>query len=140
MFTRASVAKRLKRSIATVRRMEGRELHPWTDNRGVHHFDRDEVEELARAEHLQDSSDEFIPAIDHGPHNARGRDGEQLALEFSAAQDALRIAEQRSAELTNQNQELRTMAVEALELVQVLLGSATPFEVLHCLYDLRKQR
>jgi hypothetical protein len=44
------VAKRLGKSIATVRRMEGVELHPMRDTRGVNRFDPDEVERLAQAE------------------------------------------------------------------------------------------
>lgn len=49
MLTRGGVAKRLGKSIATVRRMEGVELHPVRDERGVHRFDPDEVEQIANA-------------------------------------------------------------------------------------------
>ena len=48
MLTRSGVARRLGKSIATVRRMEGVELHPTRDERGVHRFDPDEVERIAR--------------------------------------------------------------------------------------------
>jgi len=47
MLTRGQVAKRLGKSIATVRRLEGRELHPRRDAKGVLRFDRDEVEAVA---------------------------------------------------------------------------------------------
>jgi hypothetical protein len=47
-MTRKQVADRLGRSLATVRRLEGTLLHPHRDVRGVHHFDREEVEALAR--------------------------------------------------------------------------------------------
>lgn len=47
-MTRKQVADRLGRSLATVRRLEGVLLHPRRDARGVHHFERDEVEALAR--------------------------------------------------------------------------------------------
>lgn len=50
MLTRAGVAKRLGKSIATVRRIEGVELHPTSDERGVHHFDPDEVDAVATGE------------------------------------------------------------------------------------------
>lgn len=50
MLTRSQVAKRLGKSIATVRRMEGSDLHPKRDERGVFQFDFDEVEAIARAE------------------------------------------------------------------------------------------
>jgi hypothetical protein len=43
LLTRAGVARRLGRSIATVRRMEGYELLPARDERGVHWFDPEEV-------------------------------------------------------------------------------------------------
>lgn len=48
MLTRSQVAKRIGRSIATVRKMEGRTLHPRVDARGVHRFDVVEVEAVAR--------------------------------------------------------------------------------------------
>jgi hypothetical protein len=46
-MTRKQVARRLGKSIATVRRIEGMLLHPARDERGVHRFDPDEVEALA---------------------------------------------------------------------------------------------
>jgi hypothetical protein len=44
MLTRGQVAKRLGKSIATIRRMEGRELHPERDPNGIMRFDPEEVE------------------------------------------------------------------------------------------------
>jgi hypothetical protein len=49
MLTRSQVAKRLGRSIATVRKMEGRALHPVQNERGVWLFDDDEVDDIAQA-------------------------------------------------------------------------------------------
>ena len=46
MLTRAQVARRLGKSIATVRRLEGTLLHPRLDYRGVNRFDPVDVEEL----------------------------------------------------------------------------------------------
>jgi hypothetical protein len=46
-MTRQQVAKRLGKSLATVRRLEGGRLNPSQDARGVHRFDPDEVEALA---------------------------------------------------------------------------------------------
>src|SRR5688572_24278603 len=43
MLTRSQVATMLGKSIATVRRMEGHELHPKRNRAGVHLFDPDEV-------------------------------------------------------------------------------------------------
>ena len=48
MLTRTGVAKRIRKSLATVRRMEGNELHPEVDENGVHWFDEDEVEHVAK--------------------------------------------------------------------------------------------
>gem|GEM_PF-2501491 len=48
MLTRSRVARVLKRSIATVRRLEGKELFPWKDASGVHRFDAREVRKVAR--------------------------------------------------------------------------------------------
>jgi hypothetical protein len=45
-LTRIQVARRLGKSIATVRRLEGRVLFPSRDWRGVHLFDDWEVEQL----------------------------------------------------------------------------------------------
>jgi len=47
-MTRKQVAARLGRSLATVRRLEGDVLHPVVDANGVHQFDPQEVEALAR--------------------------------------------------------------------------------------------
>ena len=47
MLKRSHVAKRLGRSLATVRRLEGVELHPIIDEDGVHLFDEAEVDEVA---------------------------------------------------------------------------------------------
>ena len=47
-MTRKQVAARLGRSLATVRRLEGTELHPVVDASGVHRFSSREVEALAQ--------------------------------------------------------------------------------------------
>ncbi|MEO8184208.1 MAG: hypothetical protein ABI895_35760 [Deltaproteobacteria bacterium] len=48
MLTRTQVARRLGKSLATVRRLEGAQLHPHVDANGVHRFEVREVELLAR--------------------------------------------------------------------------------------------
>src|SRR5688572_10799787 len=48
MLTRRGVAKQLGKSVATVRRLEGSELHPTADACGVHRFPRAQVERLRR--------------------------------------------------------------------------------------------
>ena len=139
MVTRAGVAKRLGLSIASVRRMEGRELHPWTDERGVHQFDASEVEQLVRGDRTRSKNEEGAPFADE-ERNFTQRGVQRLENELTEAREALSAASGRSAELASQNEELRTTAIEALELVEVVLGSATPYAVHHCLYDLRRRR
>jgi len=46
-FTRARVAEVLDVSVTTIRRLEGRTLHPHRGQDGIHLFDRTEVEHLA---------------------------------------------------------------------------------------------
>jgi hypothetical protein len=48
VLTRSEVAKRLKKSRATVRRLEGVELFPRVDACGVHRFNSNEVDAVAR--------------------------------------------------------------------------------------------
>src|SRR5689334_12598155 len=48
-LTRTQVARRLSKSVATVRRLEGHLLHPRRDWRGVYRFDSYEVEQLRAA-------------------------------------------------------------------------------------------
>lgn len=47
-LTRAQVAKRIGRSVSSVRRMEFTTLNPVADERGIFRFDADEVEALAK--------------------------------------------------------------------------------------------
>lgn len=70
-MTRAEVARAIGRSIATVRRMEGKELNPEVDWQGVHHFDAEEVEAVAeelrengrrRPEHVSEMPDFLLVA------------------------------------------------------------------------------
>lgn len=48
MLTRSAVANRLGKSIATVRRLEDKVLHPVRDAKGVLWFSEDEVDQLVR--------------------------------------------------------------------------------------------
>jgi hypothetical protein len=48
VLTRFQVARRIGRSVATVRRLEGKALHPSRDGRGINRFDEDEVERVAQ--------------------------------------------------------------------------------------------
>jgi hypothetical protein len=66
MLTRSQVAAVLGKSIATVRRMEGVELHPKVNRAGVHIFDPDEVAAV-RAEQ-RTASDNHRTGTGHRRH------------------------------------------------------------------------
>ena len=69
MLTRSQVARRIGRSLATVRRLEGKELHPRPDARGVNRFDPGEVDALA--DRLMETGS--VPALrDDEPPSAEG--------------------------------------------------------------------
>src|SRR5687767_5498602 len=50
-LTRRQVAAKLRKSVATVRRLEGHVLHPRRDSRGVYRFNSDEVERVCIDSH-----------------------------------------------------------------------------------------
>jgi hypothetical protein len=55
------VARRLGKSVATVRRLEGAQLHPYVDASGVHRFDVREVERLARRLNIRGAHVDVVP-------------------------------------------------------------------------------
>ncbi len=99
MLTRSQVARRLRRSLATVRRMEGQELNPVCNERGVHLFDEGEVEQAAR--HLEE----------HGRRTAADDDGEferfMLQRRLATAELQLSTLRTRHDALTKENAELK---------------------------------
>lgn len=144
MLTRAGVAKRLGRSVATVRRMEGIELHPWVDERGVHQFDAGEVDAV-KARDAEHAAPTPVLAVDAEPLLA-----DALEALSAANQELLDLRERlsdseasrsRSAKLAGlverENLELRAAAIEALGMVETLLGGATPYVVRSVIRDLR---
>lgn len=95
MLTRTQVARRLGRSLATVRRAEGKTLHPTVDGRGTHRFDPVEVDALA--ERLLETG--TFEGLDQapGPGNAnpylpRNEDGAREVNELRARIEELEIA------------------------------------------------
>ncbi len=139
-MTRGQVAKRLGKSLATVRRIEGVLLHSTQDSQGVHRFDPDEVETLARRieagdvalwQSLRDAGDRGEHSIDSEPRaaaaaisdlerqvealrdqleNERVRHGRELA--------ALRAENER--ERQQRQAEHREFELQAAELIAVL--------------------
>ena len=151
MLTRSDVAKRLGKCIATVRRMEGVELHPVRDERGVNRFDPDEVEAAAAgragegAIHRAGWSSPGDPTEYFEDPLERRRDdqGERLYREIAEARDdaelwarrtreefeaakaererAAQLREEATRELREQQQALRQQ-VEECELAQRVLN------------------
>jgi len=52
--------------------------------------------------------------------------------------ESVRRLSERTTLLESRNQELRTAAIEALELVEVVLGAETPYVVQHYLRQLKR--
>jgi septal ring factor EnvC (AmiA/AmiB activator) len=147
MMTRGQVAKRLGKSVATVRRMEGRELHPSRDRNGVFQFDPAEVERVAqgRGDHTgaharrsswlndtigdraagdDDDEDEIEPPSalafeERAPESALAREHEERERRQRDADDRVRAAEQRVNELRHEAEVLEFVAAQR-ELVEVL--------------------
>lgn len=87
MLTRSQVAKRLGKSIATVRRLEGSRLHPTRDREGVYRFDRDEVSALACG--LRSSFSEFVPIL--GGRQRDERSGDAIDAEREDCRRGVRV-------------------------------------------------
>ena len=141
MLTRAAVAKRLGRSIATVRRLEGNELHPWTDERGVHRFDAAEVDELARRAQESGLTPFGIVAGGEGAEAALADAADQIGTlkeQLAAMEKAKESAASRSRLLVDEARQLRETAIEALELVEAMLERDTPYGVRVRLRQLRQ--
>ena len=112
MLTRGQVAKRLGKSIATVRRMEGGALHPKQDLNGIFRFDPTEVERVLRqpsrasAQPAMSRRSEWfesevatrdhsyeMSAIERGGEEERGREeGRLKAEERRASEERVRRA------------------------------------------------
>jgi hypothetical protein len=142
MLTRAQVAARLGKSIATVRRMEGIELHPRKGTDGVHRFNPVEVATVARAprgsqwpisNRTPDTDDDEQP----GDEAFAERDDQIRALErkLAAAQVELRGARRLLAE----NAELREALMLALDCIVEQLGPKPPRDVLELVNVLTMQ-
>lgn len=124
MLTRSAVAKRLRRSIATVRRLEGQELFPRRDRNGILRFDESEVAAVTRR--LKTGE---VPAARGGwLHNRRSPSPWPAteARRGSSAQvgHAEEIAKLRdeNARLREELAELTTVSADLLEELESLCG------------------
>jgi hypothetical protein len=86
MLTRAQVARRLGKSIATIRRLEGTHLFPSRDSRGVNQFHEDEVERFI--EGSSQAAPYFEPPILQNPQLVQRPSVEAIALEETKARMA----------------------------------------------------
>ena len=97
MLTRTQVARRIRRSVATVRRMEGRTLHPHIDPRGIRLFDPQEVE--AESERIEESG----RALDDDRHEAFsfrvGHSSDSDEAQLAETEHRLREARRKIAHL-----------------------------------------
>ncbi len=122
MLTRSQVARRLGRSLATVRRAEGKALHPTVDGRGVHQFDPVEVDALA---------DRLTGRFEE-PHSAYafGRDDHLEAREEEDAREVnelrARVAELEDAVRTTKH-ELERYRSHVEEVIEEVADAAVQF-------------
>src|SRR5688572_29571556 len=92
MLTRAQVARRLGKSIATVRRLEGESLHPLQDEAGVYRFDAAQVDRLATRQRLRghwrsnSPQHDTLSAEDNDPHRRLGWSCGSVSSRLVAAQ------------------------------------------------------
>jgi hypothetical protein len=130
MLTRLAVARRLGKSVATVRRMEGTDLHPTIDARGVHWFAECDVEEvamrLANGEPTEGSVGDDAPWQD--PDEVERLQAKVRSLEsLSASLQEQLVAEQQSSH--DLRRELRRASSAAAEMAQLILDSGMADEI-----------
>jgi hypothetical protein len=147
MMTRGQVAKRIGKSIATVRRLEGSQLHPKKDANGYMRFDPNEVERVARAlrqrkrrplpssffpdASLEIDDDHEVEDPEDIQHRARMKQAEAEAEARAAARRAERVRfeqeeERREAERL---QDLQAHATQQLTDLSRLIDSCSPREL-----------
>jgi hypothetical protein len=112
MLTQIEVARRLGKSVATVRRLEGTLLHPHRDTVGVNRFDPKEIECLVAAK--SDSTNAgahrstwFRNRKDLCKRANHGRDSDKLDGGCRSAADALNEAQSLNDRVLALEQELR---------------------------------
>ena len=146
MMTRGQVARRLGKSIATVRRLEGTQLHPRRDASGVLRFDPNEVERVARAlgrgggaPGVPGMRSRWFDALDddevEDPEDVEHRERlQKLEAEANAAAEARRAAEAERLRREEREEharlrELQLHAARQLSSLSGLIGSCSPREL-----------
>jgi len=108
MLTRGQVAKRLGKSVATVRRLEGQALHPRRDARGVLRFDPDEVEAVAEGNAGESSRSGWLEAeLDGREREEPAVGADKLVITAADFDERVRAAAAKLVrdELAHQDQE-----------------------------------
>jgi hypothetical protein len=140
MLTRAQVAARLGKSIATIRRMEGTDLHPRKDANGVHRFSPVEVAAVARGPrtHAWPLGVRIARpnAADDGPvdESISEREMRVQALERDLARARTDLA--RMHHLSEENAELREAITLSLDCLLAQAGPKVPHDVLNIIEGL----
>ncbi len=120
MLTRSAVAKRLGKSIATVRRMEGIELHPTRDERGVNPFDPAEVEQVAQTQRWGGARPHRIAGLDEYRRSVEEGDRDDDTSPFSddsGEQSALDEMRELAAQMRH-DAEMATRERQRMELLR----------------------
>jgi hypothetical protein len=130
VLSRSQVARRLERSVATVRRIEGVLLFPRRDRRGIYRFDDSEVDDLARkvragevelwkgfSNHGLGRDQWLLAKANPGRHAPPIEQPADWKRDVEEPRRRCSDAEQRVAILTRENEQLRELARELAGLV-----------------------
>jgi hypothetical protein len=124
MLTRSAVAKRLLRSVATVRRLEGQELFPQRDRNGVLRFDESEVAAVARrlrAGEVPAARGDWLQDRRHPSPWSSRKARAKPSHEVERVEELTRLRNE-NARLKDELAELTTASAELLEEVESLYG------------------
>jgi hypothetical protein len=140
MLTRSQVARRLGKSVATVRRIEGVLLAPMRDRRGIYRFEEDEVADLVRDidrgdvslwQEMSDATEEGCSRLttDTRERDSRAHDVGATTQQADALERQNKAAAERISKLEHENQSLRSQARNLSRLL-VAVSSAAELEAL----------
>ncbi|MET0791105.1 MAG: hypothetical protein ABW061_06245 [Polyangiaceae bacterium] len=126
MLTRSQVAKRLGKSVATVRRLEGVLLAPVQDARGVYRFNADDVDDLARDiargevsiwEEIGAAADDRASRLVSGAEPRPSRTADLDLVNTAELRRQSEAAAEQVAKLQRENRELLSFAQQLRRLV-----------------------
>jgi len=147
VLTRSQVAKRLGKSVATVRRIEGVLLAPWQDARGIYRFDPVDVDRLvndiARGDvalweemRADDGASRLVKSAERASSWRGDADQEETAArrrQSGAASEQIANLQRENRELLSFAQQLSRLLVETSSRSQL---KALPRDVLELLVTL----